>query len=125
MDHMQKNANQEKNWTTPNFFMVKGMFPIFFPTSRRVLIKPDFSFCSALNASISSGGYSSVVKTVYRMANKNIAAPIPKATFTDIGTTPGAASLLTPKELINKGRLDATHVLTPMIKVCTTKPKLR
>ena len=38
------------------------------------------------------------------------------------GTTPGAASFDTPSRVTNHGRLLATQVPTPMIKVCSTKP---
>jgi len=46
------------------------------------LLKPAVSFLCFSKASRFSGGYSLVVKTVYRIDNKNMTPPIAKATFT-------------------------------------------
>src|SRR5690606_17020859 len=73
-------------------------------------------------ASISSGGYSVVLNTVYRILNKKTNAPIANAIFTDMGTTPMGAASLTPSLDIIQGRLLATQVPIPIINVCTTKP---
>jgi hypothetical protein len=62
----------------------------------RPLPKPAVSFLWLSKASISSGGYSLVVKTVYRMDNKNMTPPIAKATLTFGGITDSAAVLLIP-----------------------------
>src|SRR5690606_9209596 len=56
------------------------------------------------------------------MLAKNTNAPIAKATLTDIGTTPAGASLLTPSWFTIQGKLLATQVPIPIIKVCITKP---
>src|SRR5690606_41780954 len=82
---MVKKANQLKNWIRPNFFMVDGIFPILFRISLKNLFFLARSFSKA---SISSGGYSVVLNTVYRILNKNTNAPMVKAILTDMGTTP-------------------------------------
>src|SRR5690554_7160368 len=117
--HMVKKANQLKNWIRPNFFMVDGIFPILFRISLKNLFFLARSFSKA---SISSGGYSVVLNTVYRILNKKTNAPMAKAILTDMGTTPEGAASLTPNLEIIQGRLLATHVPMPMINVCTTKP---
>ena len=113
---MVKNANQEKNWTTPSLHMMEGI---------EVIVKKISLIALSLFSSFvmsSSGGYSEVVKIVYNILVKKTKAPTPNATLTDIGTTPGAATELTPISLTNQGKLLANHVPIPMIKVCTTKP---
>ena len=90
---MVKKANHEKNCTTPSFFIVAGICPIFSRISVMNLFFFAFSF---LKASIFSGGYSEVVKIVYNTLAKNTNPPMAKATLTDIGTTPEIAELLTP-----------------------------
>ncbi len=69
------------------------MFPILLRMSGMNWFFLDFSFS---NSSISSGGYSVVVKTVYNILMRKTAAPIAKAIFTDMGTTPCGAASLTP-----------------------------
>src|SRR5210317_2283855 len=125
IDHMVKKANQEKNWTTPNLRMVSGISEMFLTTSLSVFASPAFYSRSARNASRSSGGYSSVVKTVYKMDKMKTMAPTANAICTDMGTTPGSASLLTPSLEMKSGRFEATQVLIPMMSVCTTNPKER
>src|SRR5690606_30155159 len=117
--HMVKKANQLKNWIRPNFFMVDGIFPILFPISARKLFFLARSFSKA---SMSSGGYSEVLNTVYRILNIKTNAPMAKAILTDIGTTPEGAASLTPSLEIIQGRLLATQVPIPMINVWTTNP---
>ena len=50
------------------------------------------------------------------------AAPIAKAQRTESGKTPSGASLETPINVSSHGKLEATQVPIPIIKVWTTKP---
>ena len=123
--HMVKNANQEKNWTRPNCFITVGMLIIRRKTSFIPLKKPFLLSFSRSKASKSSGGYSSVLRIVKRMEVNKTKAPIPNAYLTESGTTPGAAVFEAPSSVISQGRLEATQVPMPMIRVWTTKPKER
>ena len=98
---------------TPNFFIVDVIVFKEVPKS----LKKEFSFFIALKASISFGGFSFVVKTVYKILIKKTKAPIPNAIFTDSGNIPGAASSENPRLETNQGKLEATQVPIPIIKV--------
>ena len=85
-------------------------------------LKNEFSFFMALKASMSFGGISLVVRTVYKILIKKTKAPIPNAIFTESGNTPASASSEKPSFETNQGKLEATQVPIPIIKVCNTKP---
>ena len=119
MLHMAKKASQLKNCTSPKRRICAGMWTTWWTISPAKLPR---RFCSSRNRRRSSGGYSGVVKMVTRMLAMNTNAPMANATFTEGGTTPGPASFGIPIWVMNHGRLLATHVPTPMISVCSTKP---
>ena len=118
MLHMLKNDSQLKNWTMPMLNICRGMCSTLCRISPNMLPR----IFSALKRARSSGGYSRVVRTVSRMLARNTNAPMAKAILTEGGTTPGPASLETPSQFTNRGRLLATQVPMPMMKVCSTKP---
>ena len=119
MLHMLKNDSQLKNCTMPMLNICRGIVAMSRAISAMKLRDDCFS---RAKASGSSGGSSRVVSTVTRMLARKTKAPIENATFTDGGTTPGPASLATPSWVTIHGRLLATQVPMPMIRVCSTKP---
>ena len=82
--------------------------------SENNLFPSSFSF---LNASKSLGGYSDVVRIVYKILKKKTNPPTAKATLTDIGTIPDSAELLKPSQVTIVGRLLAIQVPIPIISV--------
>ena len=57
------------------------------------------------------------MKIVNNIDDKKTNAPIPNASFTESGITPGRATSLTPKLLTKYGKLLAIQVPIPIINV--------
>ena len=118
MLHMVKNASQLKNCTMPMRSICGGI-----ASTSRTMSRTRLPWRrSSRKRCMSSGGSSRVVATDTMTLARKTNAPTANATCTDGGTTPGPASLLTPSQATNHGRLLATQVPMPMIRVCTTKP---
>ena len=115
MLHIVKKANQLKNCIAANFFIVSGISLMLLIISDNIF--PKLQSIVFSNFFVFSGGYSSVLKTVYNIDDKKTKLPIEKATFTDIGTIPASDSLLTPSSETNHGKLLAIQVPIPIINV--------
>jgi hypothetical protein len=87
-----------KNCTAASFFIGPGMEPIPWKISRKACCRPEVSRLAFSNAPRSSGGYSGVVRIVYRTARTKTKAPIVNATCTVGGMALSTVdSPLTPK----------------------------
>src|ERR1035437_9245264 len=74
-NHMQNRPSQVKICAHASCFMVKGISASAEKTSRAPPATPVFSAFIFLKASMSSGGYSFVVKTVHSTATRMATAP--------------------------------------------------
>src|SRR5215510_4155284 len=100
--HIHGRANQVKNWTSANCFIVRGISATEEKISPKPAAIPFFSRFMRAKASRSSGGYSFVVNTVHNTATKKTAAPILKEYSTESGI-PVARTPTNPRDAKRNG----------------------
>src|SRR5215510_4476806 len=100
--HIHGRANQVKNWTTANCFIVLGISATEENISPKPAAIPFFSRFMRAKASRSSGGYSFVVNTVHNTATKKTTAPILNEYSTDNGI-PVAITPIIPNDANRNG----------------------